>query len=55
MYFWLGQSVETFFDVVDGVLPPLQIATNEDENKLAYNPASPHGFFDINTHIISAK
>lgn len=55
MYFWLGQSVETFFDVVDSVLPPLQISTDKDEDELAYNPASPSGFFDINTHIISAK
>lgn len=55
MYFWLGQSAETFFDVVDSLIPPLQISTNEDEDKLAYNPASPQGFFDINTQIISVQ
>ncbi|PIY08569.1 MAG: ABC transporter [Flexibacter sp. CG_4_10_14_3_um_filter_32_15] len=55
MYFWLGQSVETYFDVVDSVLPPLQISTDKDEDELAYNPAAPYGFFDINTHIITAK
>lgn len=53
MYFWLGQSVEIFFDVVDSVLPPLQIATDKDEDELAYNPAAPHGFFDIKTQLIS--
>ncbi|WP_291725253.1 ABC transporter ATP-binding protein [Bernardetia sp.] len=53
MYFWLGQSAEVFFDVVDGVLPPLQVTTDKDEEELAYNPASPYGFFDINTHIAS--
>ncbi|WP_375559265.1 ABC transporter ATP-binding protein [Bernardetia sp. OM2101] len=55
MYFWLGENPEKFFDVVDNVLPPLQISTNKDEDELAYNPASPHGFFDINTQIISAQ
>lgn len=54
MYFWLGQSVETFFDVVDSMIPPLQISTNKDEDELAYNPAAPYGFFDINTEVISA-
>lgn len=54
MYFWLGQSVETFFDVVDSMIPPLQISTNKNEDELAYNPASPYGFFDINTEVISA-
>ncbi|WP_338768973.1 ABC transporter ATP-binding protein [Bernardetia sp. ABR2-2B] len=55
MYFWLGQSVETFFDIVDSVLPPLQITTDKNEDELAYNPAAPHGFFDINTHVVAAK
>ncbi|WP_338814648.1 ABC transporter ATP-binding protein [Bernardetia sp. Wsw4-3y2] len=55
MYFWLGETPEKFFDVVDAILPPLQISTNKDEDELAYNPAAPYGFFDINAHVISAN
>ncbi len=63
LYFWLGQSAETFFDistetfydVVDCVLPPLQITTDKDDEELAYNPAAPTGFFDINSNLISTK
>lgn len=53
MYFWLGESNETFFDLVDSVLPPLQISTDKEEEELGYNPAAPYGFFDIATQIIS--
>ncbi len=55
MYFWLGESNEKFFDLVDSVLPPLQITTDKEEKELGYNPAAPYGFFDINTHILSSK
>ncbi len=55
MYFWLGESNEKCYDLVDSILPPLQISTQKEEAELGYNPASPYGFFDINTHIIAAQ
>jgi lipopolysaccharide transport system ATP-binding protein len=55
LVFWLGQSTESLFDMVDSILPPLQITTDKNEEQLAYNPAAPQGFFDIHTGLIGLK
>lgn len=48
LYFWLGSSSATPFDVVDDLIGPLVIATDKPIDELGYDPTNPSGFFDLN-------
>jgi lipopolysaccharide transport system ATP-binding protein len=47
LYFWLGSSSARPYDVVDDVIGPLVITTDQPFETLGYDPASPGGYFDL--------
>ena len=47
IYFWLGDTFNTAYDVVDDLLPPLVISTRSDAQELGYDPSVHSGYFSL--------
>lgn len=52
LYFWLGNSFERAYDVVDDLTPPLSIQVSKEEMYLNFNPILPSGYFSVNSRLL---
>jgi len=50
-YFWLGNRLAQPYDVVDDLTIPLTIHAKGSVEELGFDPASPSGFFNIESRL----
>jgi len=52
LYFWLGNSLMQPFDIVDDLLPPLEIYSYKGMEQLGYNPDDVSGYINIPAQLV---
>jgi lipopolysaccharide transport system ATP-binding protein len=52
LYFWLGDHEPRAFDVVDRLVGPLRIGTEDSFDKLGFDPSIPSGYFSIASQVV---